>query len=218
MLPAVLEERWDVRVPDAYEPRYNVAPGAALATVPVGDPAVDLLEWGLLPGWVEDPDDWHFPINARAETVAENGAFREAFAQRPCLVPSSGYYEWTGTPGSTQPYRVCRTDREPFALAGLWERWESDGTQRETVTIVTCEANDVVESIHHRMPLVLAPGEESQWLHGDVDDRLSLLEPPDGSGFETYPIPKAIDDPTAEGPELIEPLSHEQGELGAFGA
>jgi putative SOS response-associated peptidase YedK len=218
MSPAVLEERWDVRVPDDYEPRYNVAPGEDLVTVRCEPGRLDRQEWGLLPGWVDDTAEWHFPINARAETVAENATFREALARRPCLVPSSGYYEWSGERGAKQPYRICREDRAPFALAGIWERWSGAGRQRETVAIVTCEANAVVEPIHDRMPVVLPAAAEERWLRGDLEDRLDLLDPPPGADFETYPISSAINDPTAEGPDLIEPLGHDQGELGSFGA
>jgi putative SOS response-associated peptidase YedK len=217
MLPEVIEARWDVRVPAHYEPRYNVAPREALATIPSDEPgAVDTQEWGLLPGWVEDPADWHYPINARAETVDEQPTFREAFQERPCLVLSSGYYEWKGERGSKQPYRVCREDREPFALAGLWESWGENGTARETVTILTCEANEVVAPIHDRMPVVLSPEDESRWLTGDAGDRRDLLDPADGAAFEAYPISTKVNDPGYDEPDVLDPLATEQGDLGEF--
>jgi len=217
MLPEVLEARWDAYVTDEYEPRHNVAPGEDLATISNEESdAVDMQTWGLLPHWVDDPDDWHHPINARAETVDEKPSFREAFEQRPCLVPSSGYYEWKGDQDSKQPYRICREDRDPFALAGIWESWSDNGTDCETVTIITCDANGVVEPIHDRMPVTLAEEDEGLWLEGTVDERRTLLDPIGGDDYEAYPISTKVKDPGYEEPDVIDPLDHEQGGLGEF--
>jgi putative SOS response-associated peptidase YedK len=215
--PAAIERRWGVDVPTDYEPRYNVAPREPLAVIPNDESdTVAMPEWGLLPEWVDEPADWHYPINARAETV-ESGAFRDAFHERPCLVLSSGYYEWKGERGAKQPYRVCRTDREPFAMAGVSASWGENGRNRETVAVLTADANSVVAPIHDRMPLVLSEAEERAWLESDAGERRELLDPHGGEGFEAYPISTAINDPAAEGPDLVEPLDHEQGDLGTFG-
>lgn len=217
--PEVLETRWDARVPDAYEPRYNVAPREPLAVIHSEDPnRVAMPEWGLLPQWVDDPAEWHYPINARSETVTENGTFREAFKERPCLVLSSGYYEWQGERGAKRPYRICREDREPFALAGVWERWQRAGTTRTTVTILTCEANGVVEPIHDRMPVTLSPAAESRWLASDHDTRRELLRPIEGAAFEAYPLTRTVNDPSYDRPDVIDPLDTKQSDLGTFGA
>jgi putative SOS response-associated peptidase YedK len=216
--PAVIERRWEAAVPSTYEPRYNVAPREPLAVVPNDDAdTVATPEWGLLPEWVDEPTNWHFPINARAETVAEQPAFRDAFRERPCLVLSSGYYEWAGERRSAQPYRICRQDGEPFVMAGIWAAHEN-GPRQGSVAVLTCEANAVVEPIHDRMPVILARSEEKRWLRGGPKGRRELLDTPEGSAFEAHPISSAINDPSTEGPELIDPLDHEQGDLGAFGA
>jgi putative SOS response-associated peptidase YedK len=188
-----------------------------VAVIPNDAPdAVDMKEWGILPHWVDDPGNWTYPINARAETVAEKPTFRDAFEQRPCLVLSSGYYEWKGDRGSKQPYRICREDREPFALAGLWESWSANGEGRETVTIITCDANAVVEPIHDRMPVTLRLENERTWLEGDPADRQGLLEPVDGADFEAYPISTKVNNPDYDEPDVIDPSETEQGSLSEF--
>ncbi|HKJ60207.1 MAG TPA: SOS response-associated peptidase, partial [Halobacteriales archaeon] len=105
--PGILEERFDAEVGASYVPRYNVAPRDDVAAIRNDDQeTIDALSWGLVPDWVDDPDDFPRPINARAETVAEKPSFRDAFAERRCLVLADGFYEWTGRRGSKQPYRI----------------------------------------------------------------------------------------------------------------
>lgn len=136
-----IKRRFDAEFNNDWQPRYNIAPQQELAVIQNEAPEeIDQLEWGLIPDWVDDVDDWPKPINARAETVAEKPAFRSAFEKRRCLVLADGFYEWKGERGQKQPYRIERTDDEPFAFAGLWERWGSIGDVRETVTINTTEA------------------------------------------------------------------------------
>jgi putative SOS response-associated peptidase YedK len=219
ILPEVIEARWDVDVPDEYEPRFNVAPRDQLAVIPNNEPdALDLQHWGLLPRWVDDPEDWNYPINARCETVHEKPSFRDAYAKRTCLVLSDGFYEWAGDRGSKQPYRICREDGEPFAFAGIWEQWSKNGTDRESVCIITCDANDVVSDIHDRMPVILQESDEPTWLDGDPEVRRELLKPNAGDDLEAYPISTKVNDPSYDQPDIIEPLDHEQGGLGDFAA
>jgi hypothetical protein len=140
-----VEERFDATFAYEYEPRYNVAPGSGLATVDAVDrSAITAREWGLVPPWADDPGDGPRPINARAETVADRATFREAYRERRCLVLADGYYEWTGTRGAKQPYRVTRADSEPFAFAGIWETRAGDDVARETVAIIHEEGGDGV--------------------------------------------------------------------------
>jgi len=117
-------------------------------------------------------------------------------------VLADGYYDWADERGrGTQPYRFVRPDREPFAMAGIWERREGAGEVRETVAIVTTEPNDVVEGIHHRMPVILDPGEEDRWLEaGDG----ALLDPYPEEDLEAYPVPEAVNDPANDSPAVIE--------------
>jgi len=144
--------------------------------------------------------------------------FREAVSERRCLVPSSGFYEWKGERGSKQPFRVHVTDDDVFAMAGIWNRWEYDGDVLETVSILTTEANEVMEPIHDRMPVILPREAEHEWLTGDVADALSVCRPYDGDNLAAYEIETTVNDPSNDRPAIIEPASTEQTGIGEFGA
>lgn len=228
--PSVLEERFDAEAAEPLVPRYNVAPGDDVAAIRNADQgSIDALEWGLLPSWVDDPEDFPKPINARAETLGEKPSFRDAFAERRCLVLADGFYEWKGARGAKQPYRIARVDDEPFAFAGLWETWGANGEGTRgggtdddtlrTVTIVTTDANETVGAIHDRMPVILEPEEERRWLSAsDPADLHAVLDPYPDDGLEAYPVSKAVNDPANDSPDVIEPVDvGEQSGLGDFG-
>lgn len=205
---SVLASRFDAEPVEPLEPRYNIAPREDLAVIRKDAPeTIDLLEWGLLPSWVENPADAPRPINARAETVATKRSFAEAFEQRRCLVLADGFYEWQETRGGKQPYRVERTDRKPFAMAGLFERWEGDDEVQETVTVVTTEPNAVVEPLHHRMAVVLDADEEERWL-ADADPRAhqELLDPSPADQWRSYPVSTRVNDPDNDDPSIVEEI------------
>ncbi|WP_136715644.1 SOS response-associated peptidase [Halorientalis salina] len=213
---AELESRFGAAVPEAYEPRYNIAPTDPVEVVTSDRPdTIQRFDWGFRPSWA-DPDDEGF-INARAETAGDKPAFSDAWESRPCLVLSSGFYEWKETArGPKQPYRVYREDDPVFAMAGLWQRWEGDDRQRDTVTVLTTEPNDLVEPLHHRMAVVLPRDEESTWLTASPDERAELCRPYPNDDLDAYPISTAVNDPTNDSPGVIEPDESEQTGLGEF--
>lgn len=216
---SVLEARFDAEAAQPLTPRYNVAPREDLAVIRNDAPeTIDLLEWGLLPSWVVEPEDYSRPINARAETVLEKRSFSEAFERRRCLVLADGFYEWQETPTGKQPYRVERADGDPFAMAGLFERWEGAETTRETVTVVTTEPNDVVEPLHHRMAVILDEDEEATWLaDADPAAHRALLDPYPSEELEAYPVSTAVNDPSNDDPSLVEAVDpDEQTTFGDF--
>jgi putative SOS response-associated peptidase YedK len=217
--PEDIEERFDASFEGSPRPRYNAAPSQSLPVITNDAPeTIDTLEWGLIPHWADDRTDVNRPINARGETVAEKRSFRDAYQNRRCLVLADGFYEWQGTGESKQPYRVALESREPFAMAGLWERWQPPQKQTgldefgdgrpddeaeavETFTIVTTEPNDIVGELHHRMAVVLEEGDERRWLDdGDAE----LLQPYPTEEMTAYPVSTAVNDPSNDRPELIE--------------
>ncbi|WP_435181438.1 SOS response-associated peptidase [Halorussus sp. AFM4] len=206
---SILEDRFDATAVEPITPRYNIAPSDTLATI-TNDASDEItqFEWGLLPSWVDDPEDSPTPINARAETVADKPMFRDAFEKRRCLILADGFYEWKGQHGSKQPYRITRVDDQPFAFAGLWETWgESQEDVRETVTIITTDANDVVEPIHDRMPVMLERSDEETWLTADDPDELqSVLDPYTPDTLRAYPVSKRVNNPANESAEVIEEI------------
>ncbi|HEY9656670.1 MAG TPA: SOS response-associated peptidase, partial [Crinalium sp.] len=163
-----LAETFQLETLPEWTPRYNVAPTQAvlaIAAAPAHSRQVRLFRWGLVPSWAKDLTIGAKLINARAETVAEKPSFRVAFKQRRCLILADGFYEWHRIDRKTkQPYYFQLADRQPFAFAGLWERWQGDDTVVETCTILTTQANELLQPIHDRMPVILAPEEYDRWL------------------------------------------------------
>jgi putative SOS response-associated peptidase YedK len=195
-----------------FEPRYNIAPTqpvAAVRTTTAGR-SLALLRWGLIPSWATDPTIGYKLVNARSETVAEKPSFRSAFKQRRCLIPASAFYEWQKTGArSKQPYCIRPRDGGLFALAGLWERWhDPHGEQVETCTILTTEANDLIRSLHDRMPVILDPSAEALWLdpRSPADVLRSLFRPFANEGMEAFPVTPWVSDAKHEGPRCVEPM------------
>lgn len=216
---SVLEARFDAEAAEPIIPRYNIGPKDDLAVIPNEDPdTIEQFRWGLVPHWVDDPDDFPELINARAETVAEKNSFRDAFNKRRCLVLADGFYEWHGERGHKQPYRITRADEEPFAFAGLWETWERNGDFLETTTIITTDANDLVEGIHDRMPVILESENESTWLEEDDPDELhALLDPFDSGAMEASPVSTKVNDPGYDHPDVVDSIDiGEQSGLSEF--
>ncbi len=215
---SVLADHFDatMAIPD-YRPRYNIAPGAAHPVVTNEAPErIVAYRWGLRPAWSESEDRGY--INARAETACEKPAFAESWRQRPCLVPSSGFYEWAESErGGASPYRICHSEEEPMAFAGLWRRWTGANGPVETMAILTTAANDVVAPIHDRMPVVLRPSEYEQWLTGDSRDRHALCRPYPGDELCAYRIGTGVNDPTHDDPSVIGPGESHQTGLENFG-
>ncbi|MBX6375963.1 MAG: SOS response-associated peptidase [Acetobacteraceae bacterium] len=166
---------------------WNLAPtqdGLVVRRHPeTGARHLDALRWGLVPRWAKDPSVGARMINARAESLAERPAFREAYRKRRCLVPADGFYEWqAGSGGGSapkQPYAVALADGAPMALAGLWEGWRApDGTILRSFTIVTTEANAKLAALHPRMPAILPREAWPLWLGEEAatdEDETALL-------------------------------------------
>jgi putative SOS response-associated peptidase YedK len=168
-----------------FPPTWNAAPTQSLPVVrsnpETNERQLDLLRWGLVPVWSKDLATGFKAINARAETVATSGLFRDAFKSRRCLVPADGFYEWQKIDGGKQPYSFAMTDRQPFAFAGLWDRWKNpDGEWIRSFTIITGAANALVAPVHNRMPVILSADDHAVWLgetETSPDALLSLLKP-----------------------------------------
>ena len=149
-------------------------------------------------------------INARAETVAEKPSFRAAYKYRRCLVPTDGFYEWQKTKEGKQPHLIGMADGTPFAFAGLWEHWERNGSVIESCTILTTDANELVSSIHNRMPVILEPADFDEWLSPKIQggDKLRhLLRPFPAQGMKAFPVSTVVNNPRNEDPSCVVPLN-----------
>jgi len=200
-------------VPDL-QPRFNIAPSEALATVRVAgkDPQRELaiLRWGLVPSWAEDPKVGNKMINARSETVATNGAFRSAFRRRRCLVLADGFYEWQRQEKRKQPFYIRMKDEAPFAFAGIWEVWEGKAGQvLETCTLLTTEPNELMSPIHNRMPVILDRKAYDLWLDPEMREAeplQALLRPYPAEKMTAYPVSQLVNSPGNDIPEVLEPV------------
>ena len=193
-------------------PRYNIAPTQPIVVVRVGDKGRELLpmRWGLLPSWVKDPNDFPLLINARAEGIAQKPSFRAAFKRRRCLVPASGFYEWQATGGKTkQPYWIAPENGGLIAFAGLWETWiGADGSEIDTAAIVTRDANAALQPIHHRMPVLIEPGDFDLWLSDSVDPKAAetLLTAPPDDRLSAVPVSTRVNRVANDDASLWEPV------------
>lgn len=166
---------------DVAVPNFNVAPTTDIFTVRSDGQVrrLEQLHWGLVPFWAKDPSIGSRMINARAESLAEKNAYKNAFRKRRCIIPADGFYEWTVVPGQKkkQPVYIQRVDGEPLAFAGLWEVWRSKDDpdqQLRSCTIITGSPNEKIAEIHDRMPVILPPSAWDRWLDPELDD-LDLL-------------------------------------------
>jgi putative SOS response-associated peptidase YedK len=240
----VLIRQFDVEVSaerqlELFEPRYNIAPTQDIVVVRA-DPAsgrrmASMIRWGLIPSWSKEGTKGRPMINARSETLAEKPAFRTAYRCRRCLIPADGFYEWqqpTGS-GKKQPFYIHRRDNQPFAFAGLWEKWRGAPAKQtrtnetspgssiegiasaapltiESCAIVTTASAGELRELHDRMPVILAPNDCAQWLDPSLEDCGSLahlLQPGGDDELVAEPVSTRVNRVTdTEDPQCILPL------------
>lgn len=192
------------------EDRFNIAPTQRALIVTAGDARADvgLARWGLVPSWARDTSIGAKTINARREGLAEKPAFRAAVKRRRCLVPASGYYEWTGGKSNRQPYFIRPADGGLLLLAGLWEVWRGpDDAPLRTFTIVTGEPGKVTGDIHDRQPVMLGPEAWEHWLLAPPELALEVLALAAEPDLVFHPVSRAVGSPKNDGPELVEPVA-----------
>ena len=196
---------------DALPPRYNIAPSQPIPVVAnTGDNKLDYFVWGLIPFWAKDPKIGNRLINARGETLAEKPSFKAAYKYRRGLVLADGFYEWEQK--SRTPHYVQMKSGEPFALAGIWERWQSpDGSEILSSAIITTDANGIIAPIHNRMPVIVSPDDYERWLtpgqpqNGHLDD--VLIPFPNEEKMEMYPVSTVVNNPRNDHAGCIRRLS-----------
>lgn len=197
------------------EPAYNICPTQIQPVILRGEHRVEVkgLRWGLVPIWAKDLKIGAHAINARQETVQEKPMFRAAFKKRRCLVPATGYYEWTGEPGHKQPWFIYPPDHTGLLFAGLWETWKDNTDPNaewvKTFTIITGEPGKVSGDVHDRQPVILPPSMWEQWLDGTPADAAALLAEVPEAELAYHPVTKAVSSPRSQGEQLVEPITLE---------
>ncbi len=205
-----VQEYFGVEVPFAFEPRYNVAPSQEVMVIRQQantQPETEMLKWGLVPFWAKDSEIGSRMINARAETVAEKPAFRQAFKQRRCVILADGFYEWHTEEGRKTPYFISFKVDHPFGMAGLWENWHAnDQPPLETCTIITTAASRSISRLHERMPVILDAPTAMDWIQPErePDALLAMLKSCDDKEIQAWPVHRAVNNPANQGSTLIE--------------
>jgi putative SOS response-associated peptidase YedK len=210
--PAVLHAEFGIEPPPDYRARYNIAPTQPVLAVVAnraGEWRGAALSWGLVPHWARDRREAARRINARAETLLERPAFRDAFLTHRCLIPADGFYEWEKAGGHSRPVLIRRADGRPFALAGLWARWlEQPDQPFYSCTIITTRPTPQLAHIHDRMPVILGPRARETWLShsAEIGALQALLGPAETEPLEWFPVSTLVNSASNDGPECIRPL------------
>ena len=194
-------------------PRWNAAPSQELLVIrrnhKTGEISLDPVRWGLIPYWCSDPKGGRKPINAKAETVSTLPMFRDAYRLRRCIVPVDGFFEWKAIKGqkAKQPYAIAMKTGESFGIAGIWENWKepASGEWIRTFAVITTDANELVEEIHDRMPVILHRFDYSRWL-GDEPHPNELLRPFPANLMRMWPISTRVNKPENDDPSIVEPI------------
>lgn len=218
----LLEQAFELTGLGTHAPRYNIAPSQPVAVIrrlsPTSERRWDHLSWGLLPSWAKDPKVSR-PINARADTVSEKPTFRGAFRQRRCLVPADAFFEWQTQGAQKQPFCFRMADHGLFAFGGLWERWEGPEDQViETFSLLTTEPNELVATVHDRMPVIIRPSDFDRWLDPSLRDPgaiQGLIGPYPAGAMTAYPVDPKVGSPAFDTPDCLVPVEP-KGQLSLF--
>ena len=195
---------------EAPEATYNAAPTTIQPIIRPREhhlPGLEMVPamWGLVPSWWKKPlsEKTFTTFNARSETVHEAATFRGAFRHRRCLVPVSGFYEWSGEKGRKQPFAIGLRNRRWFCMAGLWDRAMIDGSEIDSFTILTTTPNDLMAGIHTRMPVILHPADYNAWLDTSRRDTDRLFDPFPTDDMHAWPVGAAVGNVRNNSPDLI---------------
>ena len=194
------------------QPSYNIAPTQSIVTVAQhdGQNVLENMRWGLIPVWAKDMSIGSKMINARVESVAEKASFKRPLKSRRCLIVADGFYEWQKEGAKKIPMFIHLKSQKPFAFAGLYDVWKSpDGDWITSCAIITTRPNELMESIHNRMPVILPKTAYKSWLDAanqDLDELVALLQPYPADKMLAYPVSPLVNSPRNNSPECIQAI------------
>ncbi|CAK6473407.1 SOS response-associated peptidase [Peribacillus castrilensis] len=209
-----IKERFDIQgsFDEEYQFSYNIAPSQSVLSV-INDGVrnrLGYLRWGLIPFWAKDEKAGYKMINARAETIAEKASFRNAYKKKRCLIIADSFYEWKKTPERKIPMRIKLKNHAPFGMAGLWESWKSpEGISIYSCSVITTVPNELMTSIHDRMPVILKPEDEKDWLNPSTNDPAYLqqyLKSFDSEQMEAFEVSTDVNSTKNNSPNLIQQI------------
>ena len=192
------------------EAKYNVAPGTLQPVIrsDTGGAVLTPMMWGLVPYWAKDSKSGVRPVNAKSDSAHEKPMFRKLILERRCLVPADWFYEWREHPPDKVPFVIQMASREPFLIGGLWDTWHYGRDDAlTTFTVLTTGPNELMQRLHHRMPVIIDTGDAERWLDRKVSDVGDLLQPYPADEMLAYAVSTRVNSSRNEGPELISPPS-----------
>ncbi|MEY8189945.1 SOS response-associated peptidase [Peribacillus simplex] len=209
-----IKDRFDIQgsFDEEYQFSYNIAPSQSVLSV-INDGArnrLGYLRWGLIPFWAKDEKVGYKMINARAETIAEKTSFKNAYKKKRCLIIADSFYEWKKTPERKIPMRIKLKNHAPFGMAGIWESWKSpEGLSIYSCSVITTVPNELMTSIHDRMPVILKPEDEKDWLNPSINDPAYLqqyLNSFDSEQMEAFEVSTDVNSTKKNSPNLIQQI------------
>lgn len=205
-----IRERFSVEVPDFFRPHYNAAPTQLLPVITNTSPhGVSIFYWGIPPSWARNRNVGEKAINLKVESLREKPTLRRAMLRRRCIVPADGFYAWKRSGKKTLiPHRFVAKTGAPFGFAGIWEDFEDhDGSESSTFIIITTAADETVQPITERMPLILSRRAERIWLSDTQDESLLVAQLGQSGDHEltAYTVSPRISTSTEDVPSLIAP-------------
>jgi putative SOS response-associated peptidase YedK len=208
---AEIEESIDsLELPFEVPEQYNLAPTQNILTISdeYNGRQVVARKWGLIPHWSKDPDGVKNTFNARIESAAEKASFRSALRHHRCIIPVTGYYEWTTLGKQKQPYFIYKNDNAPLLLAGIWDEWDHSDRLIQSCSILTTESNNELKNIHHRMPIFLHKNQIDEWLSPEIQNpirQIKWLHDKNTENISFHPVSSLVNSVKNHGPELIAP-------------
>ncbi|MFD1334861.1 SOS response-associated peptidase [Oceanobacillus iheyensis] len=196
---------------DLYEPSYNIAPGQKVLSI-IHDGRqlrAGYMKWGLVPSWAQDPKIGYKMINARSETAHEKPSFKRLLSSKRCLIIADSFYEWKKEGDKKQPMRIYPENKKVFAFAGLWDKWQGDNDPLFTCTILTKQANQDMEELHHRMPIILPKDREEEWIDPksySSEDWKHWLDDIDQDKLVHYPVSTHVNNAKNNDEKCILPI------------
>ncbi len=210
-----LKDKYGIVLEVPATPRFNIAPSQPVLALTSNEfkkntTQAKHLQWGLIPEWAEDPNIGFKMFNARRETIMQKASFKNAFRRRRCIVPVSGFYEWDRKQNPRQPYWFTLVNDQSMALAGIWEHWQNaQGTELETLSLITTGANMTVRPIHDRMPVILKQADFNTWLHTDETELkkvFPLLQTCPAQAIKKHPVSTKVNKTNTDGADLIQKI------------
>jgi putative SOS response-associated peptidase YedK len=194
-------------------PSYNVAPTQQIVTVVQrdGQNVLEAMRWGLIPVWAKDMQMGSKMINARAESIAEKPSFKRPLKTQRCLIVADGFFEWQKDGAKKIPMFIHLKSKQPLGFAGLYEVWKSpEGKPITSCAIITTAANELMRSIHDRMPVILPKKAYQPWLdptNQNIAELVALLQPYPAEKMKAYTVSPLVNSPRNNSPECIRPVA-----------